>query len=646
MTLTSLALAAALLAAPAPGTQSRTEILNEIDARWQSGLIDTATRHLYRVAAVKRPSLLPDDLRDQLERAAPVSRTSLSRVFIDAFQWVARTGAWDGAVYQLLQPPADLPYVLDSTLWPIRVSYRDQWDQNLAERALQAAEHCWDVEINDYGFYEPPTMDASHLYRIFIDNTGMGGGGYTAPFDYVNDTPWADCYTYIVADPSNGEWGMDGVLAHELNHAMQAAMDCAEVTTFWENTSVYIASRVYSSELWYAVYSMPYFQSQPWRALDYMRQPDSDLYEYGGGLFTLWLADQYPMPDVFPSLAGPRLLRAIWEASMQNGMYNEPDYYDAIEDVLQAQGHDLTMRDVLVDFSEARFFVGSYDDGAHISNAGQFQDAEVTLVAHHDPSDLPLYDQHPASNQQPAPFGANHILIDLSSNDTHDLHLEFDGADDTDWNLRVVTFGEGTTATQDMILDDETQDGSLLLAHGDYDEVLLVVNNLGGRSYDPDARDWPTADYSYTVRAVFPPATLDQLEPNVVEQGQQNVALRLTGSGFEQGPEFFLKFEDSSIQVVSLDDVTPTEIDFTITVPRLTELGPKTLILSNGDGAVARGEGMLEVVAPGAGDAGPGDDNPKDGCGCRGADGAGGASALFLGLALLLGLAWIRRRRG
>jgi MYXO-CTERM domain-containing protein len=590
------------------------------------------------VAAVRRPSRLPADLRQRLT-AVPVPPHRATGVLVEGFQWVARQERFGGEVHALLQPPADLPHVLDSESWPIRVSYRDQWDVSLAESALAAAEYSFSEEIGTYGFYQPPTADASGLYRIFIDNTGMGGGGYTAPFDFVPDTPWTDCYTYIVVDPSNPEWSIDGVMAHEANHAMQAAMDCMEVTTFWENTAVYIAAAVYPQEWYYAIGTMPYFQSQPWRALDYMARPNSDLYEYGGGLFAIWLADTFSEGDHRPAVNGARLLRSIWEASMQQGSFNEPDYYDAIEQHLQDRGHDVTMGDLLLDFSEARFFVGTEDDGFHIQNADNFSDAEVALVAEHYSTELPLYDVAPPEAKRPASFGTNHIRLDLAPSWGFPVEVHFDGDDETRWAARVVRFGGGVTEAVELPLDESTQDGSVVVEPGSHAHLLLVVTNQGVPTYDPDQRSWPTSDYRYGLQPVIPAPTLRHLVPETVQPGTQNLEVRLVGSGFVSGPEFFLRFEDESLDVMSVDHVTGGEVVFTLTVPGLTAPGPKTIILTNGDGTVVRGEGFLTVETP---PAEPTEGDP--GCGCH----SGGAEApvgvaLGLWLGLLLGL-WRRQK--
>lgn len=628
-------------------------VLRVIDADREMGRIDEATRQAWRVALVRRPDRLPARLRALLARGSgrdTALRLHGSAILREAFRWVAANQEWGGPVHNLLQPPGDLTYSLDSDRLPIRVTYRNESDANIAQTALDAAEHSWDVETQAYGFYAPLTPDATGpagRFRYFIDSTGMGGGGYTAPYDMNPDTPWTDCFTYIVVDPSNPLSFIPGVVAHESNHAMQAAMDCLEVTTFWENTAVYIAAAVYSSEWDYAIQTMPYFQSQPWRALDYMSQPRSDLYEYGGALFLIWLTDAYALPptEPWPSMGGdgPVLVRQIWEGSMETSSFNEPDYYDVIPQVLSDRGHSESMEDVLMDFSEARYFVGRDDDGRHIRNAGAFWGAELTLADEIWENDLPLHDAEPTSTTKPAPYGSNHILIHTPADTDAPLRVSFDGDDDTRWRVRLVPIGEPAGAATEIPLAPQTWDGSQILDPGSSNTVLMVVANLGTDRYDPDSRQWPTSGYRYSVQLDLPPPTLTALDPAQVVRGQQEVTLHLRGTGFIAGPDFLLRFEDPNLQVVSVLQTTPTEIAFTLTIPMLTSLGPKTLILTNGDGNRVEGAGLLEVLdvaeppTPGGGS--------SSGCSCQSAGTGGSDLPIALLWAPLVLLALRRRRR-
>jgi MYXO-CTERM domain-containing protein len=422
-------------------------------------------------------------------------------------------------------------------------------------------------------------------------------------------------------------------------------MDVMEPTPFWENTASYIMSQVFPDQLFFTVGTMYLFQGQPWRALDYMNLQDSDAYEYGGGLFLWYLADTYAPAD------GPQLVAEIWQNCVQTQYYNEPDYFDAIAETVAARGVPDSMEKILVDFSEARFFVGTRDDGEHIYGADQFSGAEVALAAHHSASQLPALQESPPPAQAPASFGSNHVLVDLPADYPNPLTVRFDGDDDTRWAARVVLFGDGRpTQSKPMTLAPGTWDGSAVIQPTGDTGLLLLVVNLGDAGYDPDTFDsysgWPVSSYTYDVEPILPPPTVLSLDPAVVERGQQGVFFKLYGTGFQAGGDFALVFDDPDLQLSSLDRVLLDEVSFRLTVPLGTALGPMDLTVHNRDGQQVFAPGILTVVEVGAldPDGGPGSgDEPKGGCGCRAA--VDPAAALTPLLVLLLGLAVRRRRR-
>jgi MYXO-CTERM domain-containing protein len=650
MSLSTLLVLTSVMLSPAPGTSAPMDVFGAIDSRYQQSAIDAETRLLYRVAAVRRPDLLPTDLRDLAVQSGGSSRRSLTPIFLEAMRWVQANDAQGGALHRLLLPLADLDFVLDSATHPIRVSYATEWDQPRAEWTLEAAEISWDVLTQDYGFWEPPIEPGTDRYRFYITSTNGSGSAYTAPYDENPATPHTDYFTYIVVDPAqNNQWNIAGTVAHELAHSTQAAMDVLEPTAFWENTATYIMSRVFPDAMNYTIGTMYLFQDQPWRALDYMNLQNSDLYEYGGGLFVWYLADTFAPEEP------PQFVAQIWQNCVQNGLPNEPDYFDAIEETVAARGFDRTMEEILLDFSEARFFVGARDDGEHIDDAWKFNGAEVALAAHHYQSDLPLRSESPPAFATPASFGSNHILLDLPTSYDHPLTVRFDGDDDTRWAARLVFFGDGkATESTPLELATETWDATVVIEPTGYESLLLVVANLGPQGYDPDtyqANNWPLSNYTYGFEPMLDPPSDLVLEPAVVERGQQDVSFVLGGKGFVAGELFDLELVDPDIQVVSIDRVLSEDVSFRLTIPLLTELGPKDLIVTNSDGKQVTAPGILTVVEHGSivpdGGLGSGDQiMGGGGCGCRssGSPTTGLDPSLLLPLVGLLALFWRRRR--
>ena len=615
---------------------ARADLLRAIDARHASGAIDAETRHYYRVAALKDRDLLPPDLRRL--PLDPAARRDATRITVEAAQWVIRNQAQPGRVGRLLLPPPDLMSVLDSSTLPIRVTYKSTSTLAQAQQVLAAAENAWTIETGDYGFPVPAIEPGAGRFRIYIDDTGMGGGAYTVPYAEDPSTARSDCFSYIVYDPTNSTSECPGVVAHELNHAMQATLDCLESWVFMENTATYIMCQIDPPSWQYAYYLMNVFQTHPWRALDYNNYSQMDGYEYGGVLWPIYLTSAYAPQD------GPVFMRRVWEACVQDDTTNSKDYFEAVKEVVAASGGPAALETVFADFSEARYFVGTDSDGAHIPAAASFATCEVTTVAHYGTASLPIVGAKPTTDKQPATYGANHVELTLGGNYTTRLRVSFDGADQTRWAARVLLVGGGATESLPLTLDATTQAGVLEVDPTGRTKLVLVIANLATPAYTPNDMHWPTADYSFSIEPVLVAPTLTALIPDDLEQGAVGVTMTLQGNGFVNGPDFAVGFDDPTLYVAWLASVTATEVKFVMTVPAETPLGPKTVIVTNSGGLQAEGPGFLTVIAPetDGGTDGGGGGGSGGGCGCSSSSGPGPVAGVVL---LLLALPFGRRRR-
>jgi MYXO-CTERM domain-containing protein len=375
---------------------------------------------------------------------------------------------------------------------------------------------------------------------------------------------------------------------------------------------------------------MPYFQQQPWRALDFMDERQSDGYEYGGALLPLYLVGAYAPDD------GPVMMRQIWQESRQpwSAQDNDPSYYDGIAEVVAARGGPARMEDIFVDFSEARFFVGNNDDQAHIPQARRMWDAEPTVSQRHGASELPIVAASPSASQRPSPFGANYVRLDNLGEQP--LRVEFDGDDATRWEARVVLFGGGVpTASQTIALNAGTFDGGLTVTPAGHASALLVVANLGPEDYDPNSRRWTPSGYSYGVREVPAAPALERAEPGQLERGVDGQAVALVGIGFVASERFAVELQAEGVTVVSAEVEAHNVVRLIVDVDEDAALGPVAVRVVNDEESEAMADGLLEIVEP---------EVELGGCECRGAAGGDEAGLLaLLGLGLLCGR---RRVRG
>jgi uncharacterized protein (TIGR03382 family) len=631
MTLTS---ALVLLATLSPGIPSTPvdapDLLQVIDARYQRGEIDLERLHTLRVAAIRQPDQLPDDLRALGGRVVGHRATA---VLVEGMQHVIRTQTQGSALHALLQPPADLALHLDSTLHPIRVSYRTAGQLEYAQAVLAAAELAWDVQIGEFGFAEPVIQQGYSPYRFYIDTTDPGVAGYTAPYEVDPNSTYPRCFTYIFISPNLGLDYVGSTVVHEANHSMQASMDCLEITAFWEHTATYIEGRTYAPWDADTYWFFPYFQAEPWRPLDYFASGAG--YPYGASLWLHYLASRIAPTD------GGVMAAELWTASRQPSLQNnEPDYLDAINTVAQARGGDATDLETLyVGFAEARYFISSNDDGQHLAFAGDLPDAELAVTDTLAFDDLPVVEQEPPVEQRPAPFGMNAIEVRLSG-ETRPLIFGFEGGPGPRWSARVARVGASQTTVVDEIpLDPTTGMGTLVVDPASYDKLVLLVVNLGNGSYDPDDQAWGGSPYYYRIEPVVDPPVVTAVYPAAVRRGQQNLHLRVVGQGFVYGREFAVQFGAAALDVVSIDTMSATEISLTLTVPASTELGPTAITVTNAGGQATTEDGLLTIVA--AFDSLVPPERPEDEGGCQ-TGGTPGPAALPL---VILALIWIRRRR-
>lgn len=274
-----------------------------------------------------------------------------------------------------------------STRYPLRVHYRLESQRTLAEQVLQWAELSWEVQIESLGFTPPLPDNAQggddHLDLYLATSARTSGGALTIP-TYEDADPSDGkqaCATYILLCETLDPEVLPVYVAHELNHAMQAAMDFRELIWGWEVTATFLEDLVFDSINDYDRY-IPYFQQLPEQHLLYFSREGTDAYyPYGASIFLHFLREA--------TFGGDASFSAdLWKYAQQDAINNEPDFLDAIESVTQAHsGTDLTQ--LYADFALWRASTGSYSDGAHFSEGADWQDSEVLVRFEATPDQLP-----------------------------------------------------------------------------------------------------------------------------------------------------------------------------------------------------------------------------------------------------------------
>jgi hypothetical protein len=651
-------------AAAQPPPVQRFAVFGLIEDDYREGLIGRGERHFYKLAALRAPTKLPERYAWVLREGRP-SFGCYTPIPLEAMRDLAVLDPrWRREVEALLAPPSDLAFATDTTSpWPIRVTYDDSGLSAAAQDVLDAAVTSYEMQVQQWGFWEPPIESGVTYFRYFLQATGMGGGGYTAPYAEVNATGHFDYYVYIVIDPQNPSSALEGVVAHEFNHACQAAMDGAEVIAFWENSATYIMSEVFASAWSYTPGYFPFYQEHPYRPLEYMNTTQSDLYEYGGAVWVHFLEHVYGNHD-------PVWLRQIWEGSVQNSSNNEPDYFDVIDDTLQSEGGFAEMVRL---FGQYRFFTGSNDDGQHIDGAGGWPDSEVTRTATHGLADLPVTNGSPASSARPQPNGYNYVVLNVDAALNEAVQFSFAGQGSVDWTVDVLHVAPGQpTAAHAMSLDGQNS-GTVSLPADQGDRLVMVVAHHGGVGYDPDTQNWSGADYTYGIERSVPDPIITAVDPGEVQRGTLGVLLTVQGSDFRDEPNMELTFSGDGITAGNPIFVSAEELQVQVNVAQTATLGVRDVTLTYGlqdvvghdvltvvehavvDGAVSDSTVQQpDAGLPADGGGGSGIKDVSGGCDCRTAGRAGSRAGAvssrrseigWLGWVLfgLLGAAFLRR---
>jgi len=470
------------------------DTIKMIDKLYQSRLIDIDTACLYKIYAVVNPGRLPEDLRSTKDTSS-ISATYIVKSVQDQFDLLKADTRKMIQELLIIDPYPDV--LIDSDIYPIRVHCPSDLDIEMGYITLKYTEITWEVELYDFGFYQPPSdgdFGGNDYYDVFLRVIPYGGYMSSLSRDYSVD--WYSKASYIVINSMSvsDTSGYGELIAHEFNHSCQYALDPAEVLN--EATSEYISEMVFN-EFFHHCNSVPYFQYYPYYSIDYRSYDIDDIdfmYHYGGALFLGFLAEYYDNGN-------PVFIRRLWEESRQATWDNEPDMLDTIESFVdEISGH--TFRDMYREFAIWRYMTGENDDGEHFSYGSQMgEDYNVQIEKTVNPYDLPLAEFK--SDNPPAEFGANYIEF-LLEGWSGNLLLQFSGNPFKAWSADVILVkGDGSPTEYVEVVQMGNFEGSAIIAGiGNYEKAVLVISNLSDGDHDPENQDWDYSNYKLNAELI------------------------------------------------------------------------------------------------------------------------------------------------
>lgn len=251
------------------------------------------------------------------------------------------------------------PDALASARLPVLVHYRGGFEAAAAAEVLAHVERAWDVEIGRLGF-RPPLPDAGRCGPDDRLDVFLWAGIEECYVDVVGEapaTPHDDEYAYVVIDPFGPFAGpiLDTTVAHELNHALQAADDWDDAAIAYEMTAVFVEDEVVDADDQYLDQVVD-FQAHPDWSID-----RDDGYEtwfmYGAALYLRFVRDRYFGGDA-------AFIGEVWRRLRSPLGSAEPDVEDALDAVLAPRGAGFVAS--VPEFARWRVYTGPRADGAHL----------------------------------------------------------------------------------------------------------------------------------------------------------------------------------------------------------------------------------------------------------------------------------------
>lgn len=381
-------------------------------------------------------------------------------------------------------------HCIDSNEYPITVCYNNATQfLSWAQQVLTAAESVWNLEIEQWGFHIPRRGSANSPEDgtiIYIEDN-MGSYGYTYTPDLDPQTDDFACLSYIVINSTvaSGTYGQEGIetlLLHEMNHACQYATDCNESAFAMEATSSWAE---FAEDPQYA--SFHSFQNDPWHSLSFSGSDDRN--EYGASLFIEYVMERFGNSQ-------PSYISQIWNKSTQIGMTNEPDIIDVIEQFAMNET-GMNINQIIMDFSEWRYFIGQMDDGNHFTYGNNWTSSEVYVDKYYQLSQLPVDSE--SFNNDPEQFGTSYIELSVENIGLFDIGLELSGDSDVLWGVNIIIVGNNTNSEQLPVI--EQGEANYIIKSNKLSnavKVIFAITNLGN-NFDTDNTQWKSSNILYSI---------------------------------------------------------------------------------------------------------------------------------------------------
>jgi hypothetical protein len=485
---------------------------------------------------------------------------------------------------------------LESTTYPLRSCYNTEAEIPAAQAVLSYAEAAWAMEVDDFGFWAPTTIDPAGVIspgmNFYLGDTrSIGASGYTSPEEENTSTPHADCVAYIVIDEQMrvddvAYW--KEVVGHEFNHGCQMAMDCFETITSMEGTATWVMPYMFPGDYTYFYASAQEYQFDPGYSLGWGDYNSS--YPYGACIFVKFVEE-------FAGGRDPSSIAGIWEGSVQEGWGNEPDLLDAALDLASEGG--VGEAEFYSAFGEWRYFVGENDDGRHFEHGSEWPGTQVTVEGWQSISSVERFPVNISGDIMPLGYYYEQLSLNGDTLPPGRFTVSLAGSSTSRWALELWTVTDGLLVDKSTAMSDESGAALLTAELEDLvaeDEVYLLFINMGAAEVDWDDS---FRDQHFSVRLdylIYP--TLRTVTPASLYLGQ-SAELTVTGSWLQDGLEITIPGE--GVEIVDVDMESEESVVLTVQVAMDAPTGPRDIVVDNypgTEGFTATLEDAVSVVQP------------------------------------------------
>jgi hypothetical protein len=319
------------------------------------------------------------------------------------------------------------------------------------------------------------------------------GEAYVASEQDHPATPWNDALVTMVVDP----WGPFGreflasTLAHELNHVFQAAEDWWEHPAVFEMTAQFVEWVVAGNDEVYRDVLRD-FQARPEWAVDY-NDDYATYFMYGAALYLHYLRDRHFGGEAAFASEMWRRSRSAPGAEL-DPLLNEPDFEDALDQMLGSREPGLRFIDTLPEFARWRWYTGPRQDRRHFVGT-----VRIPAVSH--AARVELSREAREVELRPMPMGSSYVEVRGGRPGLRGfwVGLEPDpGAEDLRWVVQAVP---GLTGASDGEVLDLTSGRAWVRLPPEGRRTLIVTVLTEA---DPDERDLLPRRRARAVLALSP----------------------------------------------------------------------------------------------------------------------------------------------